>query len=59
MEEESEFVVFGKKCDEVRSTSGKLAKIKIVSDYFLSLNSDEDFRIASTFLAGKIFAPGI
>ena len=58
VDEGSDFVAFSKKCEEVRSTSSKLAKIKIVSDYFLSLKSDEDLRIASTFLAGKIFAPG-
>lgn len=58
MDEGSDFGVFSKKCDEVRSISGKLAKIRIVSDYFLSLKSDEDLRIASTFLSGKIFAPG-
>src|SRR5208283_1896174 len=57
-DEGSDFVAFSKKCEEVRSTSGKLAKTKIVSDYFLSLKSDEDLRIASTFLSGKIFAPG-
>jgi DNA ligase-1 len=58
VDEGSDFGVFSKKCDEVRSISGKLAKIRIVSDYFLSLKSDEDLRIASTFLSGKIFAPG-
>lgn len=45
-------------CEEVSSTSSKLAKIKIVSEYFLATASDEDLRIASTYLAGKIFPPG-
>lgn len=40
------------------STSSKLEKIKFVSNYFSSLTSDGDLEIASTFLAGKIFAPG-
>lgn len=57
-EEVSEFLRFAKICEQVRSNNSKLAKIGTVADYFLSLESDEDLRIASTFLAGKIFASG-
>jgi len=57
-EEVSEFLRFAKMCEQVRTTSSKLAKIGTAADYFLSLGSDEDLRIATTFLAGKIFSSG-
>ena len=57
-EEVSEFLRFAKMCEQVRTTSSKLAKIGTAADYFFSLGSDEDLRIATTFLAGKIFASG-
>ncbi|MHB1867931.1 MAG: ATP-dependent DNA ligase [Nitrososphaerales archaeon] len=57
-EEISKFLRFAKMCEQVRSTNSKLAKIGTVADYFHSLGSNEDLRIASTFLAGKIFPSG-
>ncbi|MGI0090785.1 MAG: ATP-dependent DNA ligase, partial [Nitrososphaerales archaeon] len=56
--ESSDFGQFARTCEAVRLTSSKLAKIRLVSDYFTLLKLDEDLRIASTFLSGKIFAPG-
>lgn len=46
-------------CEEVRGTSSKLKKIEIVADYLSSLKSDEDLRVATLFLASKIFSPGL
>jgi DNA ligase-1 len=51
------FLQFAEICRQVESTRSKLAKINIVSQYFASL-SDEDLRLASTFLSSKVFPPG-
>jgi DNA ligase 1 len=53
----SRFIEFANLCDQVSSTRSKLAKVDFVSKYFLRLN-EKDLRIASTFLAGRIFPPG-
>src|SRR5579872_462933 len=53
----SNFLEFAETCGQVEATRSKLAKIEIVSNYFRKL-SDKDLRIASTFLSGKVFAPG-
>src|SRR5579872_7377167 len=54
----SDFLTFSQLCRNIESTRSKLAKIEYVSKYFVTL-SEDDLRIASTFLSGKIFAPGI
>ena len=41
----------------MEATRSKLAKVYTVSKYFASL-SDDDLRLASTFLSSKIFPPG-
>jgi len=53
----SHFLEFAETCKRVEATRSKLAKVETVSKYFLTL-SDSDLRIASTFLSGKVFAPG-
>ncbi|MHB8567820.1 MAG: ATP-dependent DNA ligase [Nitrososphaerales archaeon] len=55
----SEFLAFAATCEQIRSTRSKLAKIGFLSNYFASLESDQDLDISSTFLSGRIFAPGI
>jgi DNA ligase 1 len=57
-ESSSGFLLFAETCRQVESTSSKLSKIDIVSKYFAGL-SNEDLKIASTFLSGKVFSPGI
>ncbi len=54
--QDTEFLTFCEKCEEVGRTRSKLTKIGIVSEYFRTL-LDEDLRVASTFLAGKILPP--
>jgi DNA ligase 1 len=56
-ESSSYFLQFAEICRQVESTRSKLAKIETVSKYFRSL-SDEDLRLASTFLSSKVFPPG-
>ncbi len=56
--ESSAFSTFAEVCEKVRSTTKKLEKIATVAEYFSSLNSDVDMKIASNFLAGRIFPPG-
>jgi len=51
------FLEFAQVCRQVESTRSKLTKIETVSKYFASL-SDEDLRLASTFLSSKVFPPG-
>ena len=57
--EHSSFLRFALVCEDVRCTSSKLKKIKIVAEYLSSLKSDEDLKVATTFLASKIFSPGL
>jgi len=57
-ESSSGFLQFAETCRQVESTSSKLSKIDIVSKYFFEL-SDQDLKIASTFLSSKVFSPGI
>ncbi|MDG6997232.1 MAG: ATP-dependent DNA ligase [Nitrososphaerota archaeon] len=58
LEGSSPFVEFAKVCESVRQTRSKIAKTDLVSRYFLTLKSDQDLRIAATFLSGRIFPPG-
>jgi DNA ligase 1 len=51
------FLQFADVCRQIEATRSKLSKTEIVSKYFLSL-SDQDLRLASTFLSSKVFPPG-
>lgn len=59
MDDTSDFVEFAAVCEKVRSTRSKLEKTKITSEYLSKLGSEEDLRIATTFLSGRIFPPGM
>ncbi len=52
-----DFALFAATCDQIKATRSKLEKVRILSNYFGSLD-DADLKIAATFLSGKIFAPG-
>jgi DNA ligase-1 len=55
---DSSFLKFANVCELVRATSSKLKKIAFVSEYLASIKSEEDLRIAATYLSSKIFPPG-
>lgn len=49
------FSAFAALCDEIASSTGKLAKIRLLAAYLQSL-SDEDLPLAATWLTGRAFA---
>ena len=54
----SSFLRLAQTCEMIRSTTGRLKKIRFLSDFLLELKDDEEISITCTFLSGRIFPPG-
>src|SRR5262245_33913415 len=48
--------IFARTCDATATTSKKLAKHKILSEYFASIEADDDLRLAVRYAGGRVFA---
>jgi DNA ligase-1 len=54
----NEFRKFALTCDSIRATRSKLEKVRLLSQYLITLTDDNDLKIAVTFLSGRVFPPG-
>jgi DNA ligase-1 len=55
---ENDFSKFSRTCDAIKATRSKLEKVRILSEYLVTLREDIDLKIAVTFLSGRVFPPG-
>lgn len=58
MTKKSDFLGFAETCEKIGATRSKLEKVSILSIYLRALSSEEDIKIAVTFLSGRVFPPG-
>lgn len=58
MTTKSDFLGFAETCEKIGATRSKLEKVSILSIYLRALSSEEDIKIAVTFLSGRVFPPG-